>query len=90
MNFADYSYNGFDYKLHKSKGNVALYSQSLKGIFLGYEVVKAKYRKAQKIFGKEYPAGYYMPKDEDWGEYGWTYKSSQRAEDKFKELTERK
>ena len=85
--FCDYTHKGFDYKLHKHKGVVGLYSQSLDGVFVGYEVVIARYVKERKVFNKVYPAHYHLPTDINWGRYGWTFKSSQRAEDKFKELT---
>ena len=37
-------------------------------------------------FGKVVPAGVWMPSNEEWGSYGWTFVQRESAERKFLEL----
>jgi hypothetical protein len=82
----NYNHDGFDYIFHKRVDRVCLYSQILDGVFLGYEVVVLKYHRQITSKGQVTPERFSKPKDEDWGDYGWTYKSVHDAEKKFNYL----
>ena len=82
----EFKYKGFDYRLHKSEGKIAIYFQFLENNFLGYEVIRLKFHKGVHRHGTFYPDRYLYPTDNDWGVYGWTYKDATKAEDKFLEL----
>ena len=82
----NHAYKGFEYVLHKRSDRIALFSQLWDGIFLGYEVVIYKYYPERIIKGRLLKERFAHPKDEDWGDYGWTYKDPNKAEAKFREL----
>jgi hypothetical protein len=84
------SHCGFEYRQLKRAGNVAIYQQTRKGrspAFSSYEVVILRPYKAWESFGRFFPAGERYPKSEDWGLYGFTYRTIEEAERKFAELT---
>ena len=74
----DYTFLGFEYKYHKHDGIVAMHSQFLDGVWLSYEVTILRWN--------SYEERYYRPTEKVWGKFGWTFKSSQRAEEKYKQL----
>jgi hypothetical protein len=96
-----FNYRHFLYKQVLREKNIAIYEQWLKSqfvasrmktdppegdIFIGYEVVKIKKRRAEIMFGKEIPAREAYPGSEQWGIHGWTCKDWQSAKNKFAEL----
>lgn len=86
--------NGFTYELHCRQGPYAIYKQRLRpGVgCLAYEVFIIRVRKGgvevQIGNGKPFtpPDMEYGPSNEDFGTFGWTYPTLDRAEAKYKEL----
>lgn len=78
----------------KGNGRVIMYRQTLnltadktkENDFLGYEVVLLKWFKGTNSKSISIPPGWYRSTDRDWGTYGWTFKSKQKADDKYNEL----
>lgn len=78
--------DGFTFRQLRRIGNVAIYEQTKKGQSPAYEVVILRMREARIAFGMELPECEHYPSSEEWGTYGWTYRSLSEAERKFKEL----
>ncbi len=47
--------------------------------FIGYEVIKIKKQEANHMFGRDYPARELYPSSEDWGVFGKTVDTLDRA-----------
>jgi len=87
--------NGYDYALVRRSGGAALYSQSKGGVVLGWEVHKVRQIVPQACkgvpsVGTEWM---YVPReklasDEEFGQYGWSYRNLRNALNKFNELCE--
>jgi hypothetical protein len=83
----EFGHSGFTLTQLKRAGDVAIYKQSKRKQPAGYEVVVLRPYEAWTSFGKDFPAGEQYPKSEDWGTYGFTYRTIEAAERKFRELT---
>jgi len=79
--------DGFDFRLLRRAGAVALLVKSKPGGTPSYEVVRLVRVPEREMFGRVIPAHEAMPASEQWGERGWTYSDRDRAEAKFSDLT---
>ncbi len=79
--------DGFDFRLLKRAGDVALLVKSKPGGTPSYEVVKLVCAPDREMFGRIIPAHEAMPPSESWGQRGWTYCDHDRAEVKFAKLS---
>jgi hypothetical protein len=84
---AEFRQSGFTLSLLKRAGNVAIYIQTKRRQPQAYEVVLIRKHEAYIAFGKEIPAGECYPSSEQWGVKGFTYRTIEAAERKFRELT---
>jgi hypothetical protein len=88
----DFQKNGFYYEQLKRLGFWAIYKQRLdkgKGC-LAYEVIKIREREAGEMVIKKtgqvikFEAAEYGPSNEDFGYFGWSFPTLERAEQKLK------
>lgn len=75
-----YKQAGFQMKLEKREGNVALYASAGGDYF---EVHRVRVSKAREIMGKPYPEREILAGNEDFGAYGWACVDRPRAETRF-------
>lgn len=88
--------SGFTYRQIRRQGNVAIYSQHLKGRSgkpLAYEVVVIKQHGEYTLGGVVIPAGESYPGNELFGKLGWSYSSLMKdsyqiAVDKFSQVVQ--
>ncbi len=88
--------NHWHYVLRDRKANFALYSQHLKpnmpdsGNAAAYEVVVVRVRKAATVTreGKTFECqeGEFLPSNEDFGTYGWTFHTRAEADKRLRDL----
>ena len=52
-----------------------------------YEVMIVRRHNGFSVGGRRVEASEYLPRDEDFGHYGWYYNSKTEATEKFNELT---
>jgi hypothetical protein len=76
----------FDFRVLNREGDVALLAKSKPGGTTSYEVVVIQHRPAEVICGQPYPAREAMPRSEDWGVAGWSYRDRERADARFYRL----
>ena len=78
---------GFTYKQIKRVGDKAIFEQSKKDQSdRTYEVVKINRHNGYELGGQKIPPGEAYPSTSQWGTAGWTYRSLQEAEAKFKKI----
>jgi hypothetical protein len=82
----EFRQSGFTLTRLKRVSNVAIYQQTKKKQAPAFEVVIIRRREASTAFGKEFPATECYPHNEDWGTYGFTYRTLEEAERKFREV----
>lgn len=78
--------DGYTHRLMKREGNIALYSLTRFGR-MSYEVVKIRAYKTDRAFINRKAGDEYLPSNEEWGTYGFTFNSLSDAERHFKALT---
>src|SRR6266404_3390430 len=83
----EFRHAGFSLTRLKRAIDVAIYRQSKNEHHPSYEVVLIRKSEARSAFGHEFPAAEYYPRSEDWGTYGFTYRTIEGALAKFAELT---
>jgi hypothetical protein len=81
-----FRHSGFEHTQLKRIGDVAIYRQSKSGLPDAYEVVLIEKHEGYIAFGKDIPASEYYPSSAKWGACGFTFRSREDAERKFKEL----
>jgi hypothetical protein len=81
----EFRHCGFRLTQLKRLGAVAIYKQA-KTQQVTFEVVIIRQREASFAFGKDFPATEYYPHNEDWGTYGFSYRTLEEALVKFMEL----
>lgn len=81
---------GFAFQLLKRLENVALLEKTSKGGGVSYEVVVIRAHNGYSIAGTEVAASEFLPKDEDFGKFGWSYSTLEAAEKKFHEVKKEK
>jgi len=86
---AQFRQSGFTLTQVKRSGDIAIYRQTKAGLPPAFEVVTIRRREASVAFGKEFPAAEYYPRNEDWGNYGFSYRTLEEAERKFKQLAKK-
>lgn len=88
--------NSWDYKLIKRVGDVVIYAQSKKGIIKAYETHKIRQKTAStcefhgsvgKVITVNHPNREILAGNEDFGRYGWTFFTLEKAQEKLQELT---
>jgi hypothetical protein len=84
---AEFRQSGFTLTQLKRVGDVAIYVQAKRRQPPAYEVVLIRKHEAYLAFGKGIPAGECYPSSEQWGVKGFTYRTIEAAECKFRELT---
>lgn len=85
----EFTYDGFDYRLVKRQGDVAIFSQSSGKLVISYEVVIIRVKPA-KTFpgGRVVPEREAYPTNEEWGKYAWTCATRERADERFQALVD--
>lgn len=82
--------DGFEFEQVKRSKDVAIYLKTKIGengnLITSYEVIKIKEHKGCDIGKNKIPAGELYPGDAQWGNLGWTCRTLQEAEAKFKKL----
>jgi hypothetical protein len=78
--------DGFDLRLLKRTTHVALFGKSKPGRTASFEVIKIAIRKAETFFGRQYPRREVMPRSEQWGELGWSFRNRTDAEVRYDSL----
>jgi hypothetical protein len=91
-----FRHHGWNYKLVRRTAHVAIYSQSMhpdlpdNGKAAAYEIARIRTREAATItmggVTREVQAGEYLPTDREWGRFGWTAPTLERAEQKAIEV----
>ena len=80
-----YSKGGFNYTLIERKDNVAIYEQR-KNAILQYEVVIIRKRKKDNDFAGTKSGDEYLPSTCEWGKFGWTYVTIDKAREKMSKI----
>ena len=86
----EYRKDKYTFTLIKRNKLFAIYRQHKAGASDGFEVVKIRtHKKDRAIAGKTvfFAGDEYLPCNEDWGTYGWTYPDCEKACSKFDVLT---
>lgn len=78
--------HGYDYSMVNRSDIAAIFQQSDAGKVIAFEVIKVRISKACHTFGKDYPEREIYPGDNEWGLYGWTYKTLADAQARFNQL----
>ena len=82
-----FTQGGFDFKVIKRDGQVAMLEKSKNGYHNSmFEVVIIQKHKAKVLFGNTLEDREAMPPDEAWGQFGWTPESRERAEAIYADL----
>lgn len=81
--------NTFDYQQIERNAITAIYSQSLDGEVLAYEVIRVTVAAAGEVFGAMLPEREVMPGNEQWGIRGFTFWDLEVARKRARELEER-
>lgn len=82
----EFKQKGFNLKQIKRNKNVALFERSSKTGFQHWEVVIIRSHNGYTIAGNNIPPSEYYPKEEDWGQFGWTFIDLERANKAFDSL----
>jgi hypothetical protein len=81
---SEFKHCGYNYRQIKREGNVAIYSQAKGGVVLAYEVIVIRNRPARTWpNGKTTPEHEAYPGNEEWGRFGWTCVTLDRALERF-------
>ena len=84
---ATFRLDGFEFKLLKRNGLVALFEKSKdEHTHPSFEVVILQVYPATKLWGVEQPERETMPHNEQWGKAGWTFQEREAAEKQYREL----
>ena len=83
-----YRKNTFHYEQITRDGDIAIFKQRLReGVgCLAYEVIVIRKDPEREIAGVVIPAHERAPGNEEWGRFGWTFPTLERARAKMKEL----
>ena len=77
--------DGFIFERIKRQGDFGIYR---KYKCESFEVIRIRRLEAHSFKGKEYPTTEIYPRSEEWGKYGWTYRTLAEANRKFARLIE--
>lgn len=80
--------NGFHYEQILRNGQIAIYKQRLRpgAGCLAFEVIKIRQKEESMMFGKPIEAHEIGPSNEEFGRWGWSFNSLERAKAKFHAL----
>jgi hypothetical protein len=84
-----FSKNGYRFVLIKTDNKIAMYEQRSKdrpNIISAYEIHKLRMWPKPSVSAKVKVEGVRLPSNEDWGTFGWTYTSKERALEKYMEI----
>lgn len=80
---------GFNYTQLKREGMKAIYKQTKDGQEdVSFEAIKIGSHNGYELGGQKIPAGEAYPSTSQWGTAGWTYKTLEEAERKYKKIKE--
>lgn len=83
----NFNKKGFVYLEVRRTGDIGLYFKTKPETSIkNWEVVKIQSHNGYFIGDLEIKAKEYLPKDEDWGDKGWSYCNIESAEKKFNSL----
>lgn len=77
------------FNLIKREGNVAIFSRIGEDYPLSYEVVEIKSHNGMMFGDNWVDAKEFLPSNEEWGTKGFSYKSLEKAEQRFLKMVER-
>jgi hypothetical protein len=80
--------HGYTYNLVIRGSKTAIYSQHIDNLLIGFEVIKIRVRPPRYnhfLKRKEHAREYY-PTNEQWGKFGWTCKTIERAKEVYKSI----
>lgn len=81
---SEFRKDGFDFRLIKRQGRVALFQKSKQNITTEhFEVVLVRQNPASERFGRLFPDSESIPCSNEWGERGWSYSDRESAEKAF-------
>lgn len=82
--------SGFHHRQVKRVGNVAIFRRNRIGSATvhHFEVIRVLSHKGYTIHGNVVPPSEFYPNSEDWGLHGFTYKTIEESECRFKTMTE--
>lgn len=78
----------FLHKQIKREGEFAIYERQKEGQSKHYEVVIIRSHNGYELAGNKFPPAEMYPSDSQWGVFGWTRPTLEKAEEKFKEIYE--
>jgi hypothetical protein len=78
--------NGYDYTQVLRGSKTCLYSQSIKGNLIAYEVFKIRTKPKRKVFDNWVEAKEKYPADKDFGYTAWSYSTWDKAKEKYNSL----
>lgn len=81
--------NGFDFRLLKKDGGIAIFELSKKKVVYGYEVHKLRiFAYPPHLTGDFMGCSHYerLASREDFGRYAWSFNSLKKAKEKFAEV----
>lgn len=83
-----YHYSLMDAHLIEGVEGVAMYRQTKDGLPTPqfFEVMRLRWRNAHVVGDSEVAAGFRKPSSEDWGKYGWTFRTYSQAREKYEAL----
>ena len=85
----EFSKKGFNFREIKRKGNVAIYERSKGESVKHYEVAVIKSHQGFNLGGSFIAPSEVYPCDSQWGIYGWTLPSLEKAEEKFEDISKK-
>lgn len=80
------SKGGYEFTIIDRRGDVALAD----GGSVGFEVFEVQSHDGREIGGRWCDPAEYPPSNEQWGSKGWSFKSEEKAREKFEEMTAEK
>lgn len=75
------SKNGYPWKIIERQGDIAIAESGI-----GYEVIIIQRHNGREINGIYFEPAEYAPSTEQWGVKGWSFKSFEKAKEKFEQL----
>jgi hypothetical protein len=81
-----FSKYGFDFKMIKRTKKKAIFEQSVKDKVFAYETILVSRHNGFSLAGNYIEPSETYPSSSEWGTKGFTYKTLEEAEEKYKEL----
>lgn len=80
---------GFNFRQIKRTDNVAIFEKTKEGVsgeIVSFEVAVIRAHEGYEIAGNTVEPSEFMPRNEDWGTFGWSYTKEEDAHKKFGEV----